>query len=232
MTGSNRPFVARQMLPVIDGPDAFCAAFRVSRETGARLQIYLDLLAFWQKSINLVAPKSLPEAWHRHVADSAQLLDLGSPNGLWIDFGAGAGFPGLVIAILRAEIGGGPVSLVESDQRKCAFLSDVVRRTGIAKLIAVDIVNQRIESPATRAKLAGAGVVSARAVAPLTSLLALSAPLFGPDTIGLFPKGRGIDTELAQATTEWNFRHRLVPSRVDREGVIVEIGGPAAKTED
>ncbi len=92
-----------------------------------------------------------------------------------------------------AENGQGRVALVESDVRKCAFLAEVVRQTGLSALIAVDIVNQRIESAATRDKVGQVDYVSARALAPLDKLIGLAAPLFGPRTVGLFLKGKGAE---------------------------------------
>lgn len=218
------------ILPPITGPEAFMNAFPVSRETLDRLITYADLLTTWQRTMNLVAPKTLGEAWHRHFADSAQIVALAPARGTWVDFGAGAGFPGLVAAILRAEQGAGRVVLIESDARKCAFLAEVVRRTGVGRLIAVDIMNLRVEQAATRGKLAQVNVVSARAVAPLERLLELSQGLFGPETVGLFLKGRSVTAEVAAAEVAWRFTYRLLPSRTDKEGVVVEIRDPRPVT--
>ena len=134
---------------IIRGPEDFAAAFDVSRETIARLATYEALLRQWQKAVNLVAPSTLDAVWHRHFADSAQLLSLAPTARTWVDLGSGAGFPGLVVAILLASspsphassawgegIGAEPpaarVTLIESNARKCAFLREVVRQTGIA----------------------------------------------------------------------------------------------------
>src|ERR1051326_9399865 len=87
----------------IRGPDEFAAAFNVSRETIARLTTYETLLRQWQKAVNLVAPSTLDEIWHRHFADSAQLLPLAPAARTWVDLGSGAGFPGLIIAILLPD---------------------------------------------------------------------------------------------------------------------------------
>ena len=93
-----------ESLRSIGGPEDFAAAFDVSRETIERLETYEKLLRQWQKAVNLVAPGTLDAIWHRHFADSAQLLALAPPGPRhWIDLGSGAGFPGLVIAILLAE---------------------------------------------------------------------------------------------------------------------------------
>ena len=129
----------------ITTPEDFARAFGVSRETLERLETYEALLKQWQKTINLVAPSTLSDIWHRHFADSAQLLALAPPGAeRWLDLGSGAGFPGLVLAILLAERGHGRVTLIESDTRKAAFLGEVARRVGVA----VDILGTRIEKSA------------------------------------------------------------------------------------
>src|SRR5687767_5440681 len=87
----------------IRGPDGFAAAFHVARETLDRLATYESLLRQWQETINLVAPSTLDAIWHRHFADSAQLLALAPTAATWVDLGSGAGFPGLVVAILLAD---------------------------------------------------------------------------------------------------------------------------------
>lgn len=225
-------------LEQIRGPGDLARVCDISRETLDRLTIYAGLLETWQRTMNLVAPKSIPELWHRHIADSAQLNALAPPGGHWVDFGSGAGFPGLVVAIMRADGGKGgqprleaKVTLVESDAKKCAFLGEVVRRTGISQHIAVEILTQRVEAPATRAKLGTPNVLSARAVAPLAELLTWTVPLFGPETMGLFLKGRGAEAEIEAAAAEWQFASRLHTSCTDREGSIVEIRAPSRRTK-
>ena len=238
----------RQQPPAVGpirGPEDFAAAFNVSRETIARLATYEALLRQWQKAVNLVAPSTLDAIWHRHFADSAQLLPLAPAAQTWVDLGSGAGFPGLVVAILLADrcvtlpispmrlraMGRGDpaaedgepraaprVTLIESNARKCAFLREVVRQTGIsapATGVAVDILSTRIETAATQASLHAPDVVSARALAPLDKLLALAAPLFSSSTVGLFLKGRDAAAELKAAESLWNFNVELVPSRTE-----------------
>src|SRR5262245_11215271 len=160
----------------IDGPETFAAAFIVSPETIASLLTYEALLHDWQEAINLVAPSTLDAIWHRHFADSAQLLDLVPSARTWVDLGSGAGFPGLVVALMLMDraraIAPSPrereegtalprVTLIDSNARKCAFLAEVVRHTGVAQRIAVEILSTRIEVAATQARLHGADVVSA-----------------------------------------------------------------------
>lgn len=196
-----------------------CQAFGVSRETEQRLITYEALLRQWQKTINLVAPATLGDAWHRHFADSAQLVGM-VPAGArtLVDLGSGAGFPGLVLAIVLAERENGPrVVLLESDSRKAAFLREVARKVGVA----VDIRIGRIENAATRVNLPPAEVISARALAPLGKLLGLARPLLAESAVCLFPKGREAATEVADARLEWAFAAELVKSVTDPEAHIV-----------
>jgi len=216
----------------ISTPEAFAEAFGVSRETLDRLATYEALLKSWQKAVNLVSPATLDDIWHRHFADSAQLLAL-APEGareatrVWVDVGSGAGFPGLVLAILLAERGGGRMVLVESDRRKAAFLGEVARQTGVP----VEILCQRIEKIATQAKLGPIDVITARALAPLPRLLELAAPLFSANTVALLPKGRDARAEVEEALMVWSFELRLVPSLTDLAGRIAVIGNLHFKTE-
>lgn len=224
-----------ELLPHVDGPNAFARAFHVTKGAIERLEAYADTLRLWQKRINLVAPSTLDDVWHRHFADSAQILDL-APTAAktWVDIGSGAGFPGLVIAILLADRqppAATRITLVESDQRKCAFLAEVLRKTGLGKMIPVDILCARIEAPPTRAKLAPAEVVSARALAPLEKLLELAIPLLDPQGRGLFLKGRGVDAEIAAAERSFELSYELVPSRTEADAGIVVMQGPAVRAE-
>jgi 16S rRNA (guanine527-N7)-methyltransferase len=204
----------------IAGPTEFAKACNVSRETLDRLVIYADLLKRWQKAVNLVAPGTLPDVWHRHFADSAQLAPLVPATARrHADLGSGGGFPGLVVAIMLAERGQLHTTLIESDQRKCAFLREVARQVGIA----VDIMTTRIESSETHAKVGVVDVVTARALAPLDRLFALSAPLCTASTLGLFLKGRGVETELVAARRRWRFEHRLIPSRTQAGAHVVAV---------
>lgn len=178
-----------------------------------RLKVYADLLAKWQKRINLVGASTLPDLWRRHMLDSAQLLPL-IPEGAGhiLDLGSGAGFPGLVLAILgRAE-----VWLAESDARKCAFLGEAIRLTD-AK---ARVFNGRIES----LNLPGpVDVITARALAPLSILLPYGQAFLRPSTICLFLKGRSVQDELTDSQKLWNMSAKLIPSRSDGEGVILSL---------
>lgn len=204
------------MQPEIDSPGVFANRFAVSREIIEKLENYSSLLGLWQRTINLVAPSTLPHVWHRHFADSAQILAFAPPAPrIWVDLGSGAGFPGMVAAILLAERSPAcRVTLMESDSRKAAFLSEVARKLGVA----VDIRAGRIENVSTRAKLESVDVVSARALAPLDRLLGLAAPMWGTSTVGLFLKGRGVEAELEAAKAVFSFDVRLEPSLTDASG--------------
>lgn len=166
------------------GRDGFAALTGVSRETLDRLTAYAALLEKWQSTINLVGASTLPDLWRRHMLDSAQLARHAPLNGRWLDLGSGAGFPGLVLAILGAA----DMHLVESDARKCSFLREAARLTGAH----VTIWAKRIEAVPPLA----VQVVTARALAPVEKLLAWAAPHRDARTIHLFPKGRDADAEL------------------------------------
>lgn len=191
--------------------------FNVSRETMDRLDCHARLLAKWAPRINLVSRETLPHLWTRHIADSAQLWPLQPADWTrWLDIGSGAGFPGLVIAAFAAESEGKQVRLVESDARKGAFLQAVIRE---AELPAQVIV-ARIEDLPPQA----ADVISARALAPLPSLLEMTEKHRKPDGISLFPKGRTVHNEIADAATTWRFSPRVHRSLTDPAAGIVEIG--------
>ncbi|MEX5727972.1 16S rRNA (guanine527-N7)-methyltransferase [Rhodovulum iodosum] len=191
----------------------------VSRETFERLEIYAALLRKWNRAINLVSPASLDALWTRHIADSAQVFSL-APEGAetWADLGSGGGFPGMVIAILAAELRPSlAVTLVESDKRKATFLQAVARDTGVA----ADIRPARIEEVSPL----GAEVLSARALAPLIVLLGYAERHLAAGGVALFPKGARHRGEVAAALASWQFDVQTVASRTEADGVILRIGG-------
>ncbi len=202
----------------MDGPAALLDRKNVSRETLDRLKLYADLLRRWNPTVNLVSPASLDHLWSRHILDSAQILDLSPAAATWADLGSGGGFPGLVIAILAAdERPALAVTMVESDARKCAFLATVARETGVTPRILTD----RAEDVPPLA----ADVVSARALAPLSTLLGLAAPHLAPSGTGLFPKGARHQPEIEQALADWRFTYQKHPSLTDPAAVILSIKG-------
>lgn len=190
--------------------DDFSTHIAVSPESLERLSVYADLLVKWQARINLVGPSTLPALWERHMLDSAQLADH-LPAGPILDLGSGAGFPGLVLAILR----GGPVHLVESDARKCAFLREV------ARLTAADAVvhTVRIETLAPFPVAA----ITARALAPLPKLLEMAEKFLLPEVQCLFLKGRNSEEELTEARKDWMMTVERIPSLVDPSGQILHL---------
>jgi 16S rRNA (guanine527-N7)-methyltransferase len=191
----------------------------VSRETAERLDIFSALLEKWNPRINLVSRASLAAHRVRHFADSAQLHGLvPHPVGHWADLGSGGGFPGLVIAIIAQETGSPErVTLVESDARKSSFLATVIRETGVAATIQT----ARIEAiPQLEAE-----VVSARALADLTTLLGFAERHVTRAGHALFPKGATWQNELAAAQTAWQFTHRVVKSETESGSVILHVRG-------
>jgi 16S rRNA (guanine527-N7)-methyltransferase len=177
-----------------------------------RLTVYAEMLEKWQKSINLVGPDTIPSLWVRHFLDSAQLFPLFPQNiHRVVDMGSGAGFPGLVLAILGAP----DVNLIESDSRKCAFLRETARMTGTE----LKIHNCRIE----KAPPLAADLVTARALAPLDKLLEWAEPHLLPGGHCLFLKGRGVDDELTQAAEGWNIQAERVQSLSDPSGSILHL---------
>jgi 16S rRNA (guanine527-N7)-methyltransferase len=194
----------------------------VSRETLQRLETYAALLVKWQAKINLVGPATLPDLWRRHFLDSAQLLPLlPASTGTLVDLGSGAGFPGLVLAIMT----GWRVHLLDSDQRKCAFLRQVAVDCGV--LTQVTIHAKRIEQVTGIA----ADVVTARACAPLGELLALAEPFIGEKGTGLFLKGAQAEEELTQAQRHWTMRLDRRDSISDPAGKILTVSHLKRKSQ-
>ncbi len=191
-------------------PEDFARTMNVSRETCLCLERYLDLLRRWQARINLVGAATLEDPWRRHMLDSAQLAPLVPAGARVADLGSGAGFPGLVLALLR----GGPVDLIESDTRKAVFLREAVRVTGAPAAVH----NVRAE----RLALAADAVV-ARACAPLDRLLGLAAPLLAAGGICLFLKGARAEEELRAARMHWRMTVRRRPSLSAPDGVVLEL---------
>ncbi len=196
---------------------AFRDAFDVSRETMDRFDTYETLLKKWNPKINLVSRATLDHIWQRHFMDSAQIFrQTGPAQETWLDFGTGAGFPGLVVAVLAGEKRPAlRVTLVESDQRKAAFLLSVAR----ALALDVEVITSRIEALPPRR----ADVISARAVAPLDQLLHWAAPHAHKSTVLLFPKGNSYESELTAAQKHWHIEAKAIPSVTDSSSVILRI---------
>jgi 16S rRNA (guanine527-N7)-methyltransferase len=193
-------------------PEEFQAATAVNEDTLARLRLYVDLLCKWQRRINLIGPDTVPDIWRRHILDSAQLFPHLSPDTHRVaDLGSGAGFPGLVLAVLGAA----DVHLIESDQRKAAFLREAARVTGTA--VTIHAARAEAVPPLT------AQVVTARALASLELLLPLASRHLAPGGRCLFLKGRGVEDELTTARKEWIITSDRIPSQSDPSGFILEL---------
>jgi len=180
----------------------------------ARLEAFVALLHRWQGSDNLVAARDRARIWTRHVADSAELVRLMPSTRRWLDMGSGAGFPGVVVAILS----GATVDLVESNRRKCAFLRQAIRDTGAPAVVhhgrAEDLLSGW-QRPVDR--------ISARALAPLTRLFAIGEPLMAAGTPAAFHKGRECAREIDEAAQFWDFDLVQHESRISGGGVILEV---------
>lgn len=202
----------------------FQEAFDVSRETMERLEAYHGLLIKWQKVQNLVAPNTLPDAWERHFADSAQLLSYIGDSKILVDIGSGAGFPGMVLAIMMMDRPDVRLHLVEANGRKCAFLKDVARHTGAN----VEIHNCRIEVFAIESTIPPVDIIMARALKPLGTLLSLGQFAFDNEATGLFLKGKSFAEEIEVARKDaalrgCQFEAESFDSLTDDCGRIVEI---------
>lgn len=181
-------------------------------------EIYDALLRKWQKSTNLVAPSTLANIWTRHFADSAQILEHFPTIDTWADLGSGAGFPGMVLAICLKDHPSARVHLIESDQRKVAFLRAVSRETGAPAEIHLGRIEQQL--PLLAGEVAG---VSARALAPLAQLVDWSRELLLKNAVGVFLKGEDWATELTDSNVADSFQVRTIASRTHSSGRIIAI---------
>ncbi len=210
---------SRSPEPLAADRDRALALTPVSRETAARLDRFVALLLEWQARTNLIAASTIPTLWTRHIADSLQLLPLAPQARHWVDLGTGGGFPGLVLAIALADQPGATVHLVESNQKKAAFLREAARQTGVAAQVHAVRIEEFVHT-----HRGPADVVTARALAPLTVLLDLAAPLLKTGAQALFLKGQDVEAELTEAAKCWNIKARIVPSRTEPSSGIVVVG--------
>ena len=194
------------------GAAAFQAATDVSRETLVQLQRYVDVLQRWAPRVNLIGPSTLDDIWRRHILDSAQLWPhLPDNSKTLVDFGSGAGFPGMVLAIMGVP----DVHLVESNQRKCVFLREVARAAGVNVTVHASRIEALTPFPVD--------VVTARALASLPILLEYAEPFLKSNTICLFPKGQRVNEELTETQKRWNITHDVFYSLTDPTGGIVRL---------
>ena len=204
--------------PVVRDGSSFAARTGATAAQVADLERLRALLADWNGRINLVSAASLAEFWPRHAFDSAQLRPLAPDARTWVDIGAGAGFPGLVLAILLKGAPGVRVHLVESQAKRCRFLAEAVERLALP----AEVHNARAEDLTLPAD-----VVTARAVAPLGRLLGFARPFFAKGAVGLFFKSEGVEAEIAEAREAWRFTCNITPSASDPRGRILKLEGLA-----
>ena len=209
MSAAARPEVG----PVTDA-ESFARASGATPEQMADLELFGVRLAERNEVMNLVGPSTLPDFWNRHAWDSAQLLQLAPETRTWADLGAGAGLPGLVLAILGKGRPDVHVHLVESMAKRCRFLSEMVAELDLPATVH----NERAEN----LDLA-VDSVTARACAPLVRLLGYAQPYLKRGATGWFLKGQDVASDLEEATKSWKFEAEIVPSLSDPRGRIVRV---------
>lgn len=196
-------------------PEAFQAATHVPDDVLARLGAHVALVEKWQGTVNLVGRASLEDVWRRHVLDSAQLAPhLPKTARVIADIGSGAGFPGLVLAITN-PVAGAEFHLIESNERKCAFLREANRLTGAGATIH----HIRVEN----LRELNADLVVARSVAPLAKLLPITIPLLKKNGQCLFLKGKKWREELTEAKKNWIMNESTIRSMSDPSGMILKL---------
>jgi len=193
---------------------AFQAHARATPAQMADLERFITRLTEANAVMNLVGPDSLPDVWNRHIWDSAQLLEMEPSAKTWADLGAGAGFPGVVLAILLKDRSDSHVWLIDSLGKRCRFLQEVVD----ALSLRATVINGRAEEQRVKVD-----IVTARAVAPMERLLAYAQPYLQRGAQGLFLKGEKAEVELIEARKVWQFDSDLSVSRSDPRGRIVSV---------
>lgn len=196
------------------GAGDFARAFAATPAQMADLEAFQARVLETNSVMNLIGPATVGAFWLRHAADSAQLLALAPEARSWADLGAGAGFPGVVLAILLKGRADAKVHLVDSQTKRCRFLSKIVTELGLP----AEVHDARAES--LRLKV---DIVTARACAPMEKLLGFAQPYFALGAQGLFLKGEAAPHELAEARHAWRFDADLIPSLSDPRGRIVRI---------
>ncbi len=179
-----------------------------------KLKIYQELLATWQSKINLVSSNTLDNAWERHFEDSLQIMDfIPKDTKTLFDLGSGAGFPGLVLAIMMPDI---DVRLIESDQKKCAFLKTVSRETNSC----ATVYNSRIEDVSCETE---PNVITARALASLNELFEHCKRWIttNPEITLIFLKGAKANEELKELSKSWTYDCRTFVSKTDENAKIL-----------
>lgn len=200
------------------GPVGFARISGVSREILDRLSTYVDLLSQWNRRINLVSANTMGDVWRRHILDCAQLYKLlPRRTRVLVDLGSGAGLPGLVLAAMEVP----EVHLVESDQRKAAFLREAARIMDVPVTLHTERIEKTTAFPAD--------IVTARACANLSQLIDYSERFLTRQTLCLFLKGEAVQEELAEAEKAWSLIAEVTPSLSDPSGAIVKLLGVERK---
>jgi 16S rRNA (guanine527-N7)-methyltransferase len=184
----------------------------VPRETLDALERFVAALVDENARQNLISAASVDHIWARHIVDSAQLVDHAADKGRWIDIGTGAGFPGLVVGLLRPE----PTMLVEVRRKRAEFLTAMVDLLGLGERVTVAAT--KIESVPIMRDVA---VISARACAPIDKLLGSAHHLATSATRWVLPKGRSAASELEAARGSWQGDFRIVASITDADAAII-----------
>ena len=188
----------------------------VSRETLKKLELFSDLVEKWTAKINLVSKSSVSELWDRHIRDSMQLYAHAPKADHWVDLGSGGGFPAIILALMAEQEGRDTrFTLVESDQRKCVFLRTAIRELNLNALV----VNHRIES----IEPLSADVLSARALADLSTLMGFASLHMSPSGTALFPKGGNWREEHSVAKLKWAYTCEAIPSKTNSAAAILKI---------
>jgi 16S rRNA (guanine527-N7)-methyltransferase len=204
----------------VHGPEAVKDAADFARVSGASaaavadLDRYRVLLGEWNANMNLVGPATMEVFWSRHAWDSAQLLKFAPDAKTWADLGAGAGLPGVVLAILGKDRPGFHVHLIDSLTKRCRFLQAMVDELGLPATVH-DARAESLDIPVD--------VVTARACAPLPRLLGYAQPYFRRGAVGWFLKGQDVASELEEATTSWVFEAQVLASLSDSRGRILSV---------
>ncbi len=204
------------------GPKDLARDLAVPRETCERLETHRRLLELWSKRINLIGPRELDDYWRRHALDCGQLVGVSNGARRWIDIGAGAGFPGLVVACILADAPTPEtlVTLVETNAKKVAFLREAIRETGVSAEVLDASIDDVAPLPVRY------DVVTARAFAPLPRIAKAAKPILDRGAMGLFLKGAEFRAELEAAAEQgWTLEVEALSSLSDPDGRILRIEG-------
>ena len=198
--------------------DSELQKYAVSRETIEKLKNFVEILKEWNSRMNLVSKNSLEDVWQRYILDSLQLIEY-LPHNLQhlVDIGSGAGFPGIVLAIVMMEkFPAAKITLVESITKKTVYLNDVCQKLGLEN---TDVINNRVENIVFK----DVDVVTARAVAALDVLCGYAYKIIGIKGSALWLKGKTYEQEHEVARKNWHYAMKIYPNRYSDDGVVMEL---------